>query len=216
MGSHRVGEPLLNVDQYAGAAAESLVDSAAAALEAEAVLEAEAEQAAADDLATAAAIRRIRRRVAIGVGVLLALFAVRAWVVEPVRVRESSMLPTLHDGDALVIDRLTYQFRDPEIGEIVTAHIDATDSDVVKRVVAVGGDTIGIDDGDLILNGEAVDQSYAKLDQMDGYFWGPVTVPDGYVFLMGDNRLESSDSRSYGPVPVDDIDGRYVARFWPL
>lgn len=210
MGSHGVGDPPLNVDQYDGVAAETLLDSAAAASEAD------VEQAAAADLATAAAIRKFRRRVAIGVGVLLALFAMRAWVVEPVRVRESSMLPTLHDGDALVIDRLTYQFRDPEVGEIVTAHIDATDADVVKRVVAVGGDTIGIDDGELVRNGEVVDQSYAKLDQMGGYFWGPITVPEGFVFLMGDNRLESSDSRNYGPVPVDDVDGRYVARFWPL
>jgi signal peptidase I len=194
VGSDGVGDSPLSVEQYDREAAESLEDSAA----------------------TASAIRKVRRRVAIGVVALLALFAIRAWVVEPVRVRESSMLPTLHDGDALVIDRISYHFRDPDVGEVVTAHIDATDSDVVKRVVAVGGDTIGIDDGELILNGEAVDQSYAKLDQMAGYFWGPLTVPDGYVFLMGDNRLESIDSRNYGPVPVDDIDGRYVARFWPL
>jgi signal peptidase I len=189
---------------------ESLADSAGPASEVD------PGQEAADDAATAAAIRRIRRRIAIGVGLLLALFAIRAWVVEPVRVRESSMLPTLHDGDALVIDRFTYHFREPEVGEIVVAHIDATDTDVVKRVVAVGGDTIGIDDGDLILNGDVVDQSYANLAQMDGYFWGPITVPDGQVFLMGDNRLESNDSRSYGPVPVDAVEGRYVARFWPL
>jgi signal peptidase I len=211
VGSDGVGDSPLNVEQYDGEAAESLEDSAAAASSDDL-----AAHTAADDLATAAAIRKVRRRVAIGVVALLVLFAIRAWVVEPVRVRESSMVPTLHDGDALVIDRFSYHFRDPEVGEVVTAHIDATDSDVVKRVVAVGGDTIGIDDGDLILNGEVVDQSYAKLDQMAGYFWGPLTVPDGYVFLMGDNRLESIDSRNYGPVPVDDVDGRYVARFWPL
>jgi signal peptidase I len=186
---------------------ESLPDSA---------IDASAELDAADAAATAAAIRRVRRRVAVAVGILLILFAVRAWVVEPVRVRETSMLPTLHDGDALIIDRFSYHFREPEVGEIVTAHIDATDSDVVKRVVAVGGDTIGIEDGELVRNGEIVDQSYANLDQMGGYYWGPIEVPDGYVFLLGDNRLESSDSRNYGPVPVADVDGRYVARFWPL
>jgi signal peptidase I len=148
--------------------------------------------------------------------VVAILFAVRMWVAEPVRVHESSMLPTLHDGDALVIDRLTYHFRDPEVGEIVVAHIVATGADVIKRVVAVGGDTIGLDDGRLVRNGVVVDQSYANLDQMGGYYWGPITVPAGQVFLMGDNRLESTDSRHFGPVPVDDIDGRYVLRVWPL
>ena len=56
----------------------------------------------------------------------------------------------------------------------------------------------------------------ADLDQMDGYFYGPITVPDGEVFLLGDHRFESSDSRHFGPVPVDDIDGRKLLRFWPL
>ncbi len=211
MGPHCVGNPPLNTEQYDGTAAESLAGPAAAASDLEL-----AAQAAADDAATAAAIRKVRRRILVGVLILLTLFAIRAWVVEPVRVRESSMLPTLHDGDALVIDRFTYHFRDPEVGEIVTAHIDATGADVVKRVVAVGGDTIGVEDGELILNGRVVDQSYANLDQMEGYFWGPITVPAGQLFLMGDNRLESSDSRNYGPIPVDAVDGRYVARFWPL
>jgi signal peptidase I len=161
-----------------------------------------------------AEIRRFRRRVAMVVVIVVVLFATRLWVAEPVRVHESSMLPTLHDGDVLVIDRFTYHFRDPEVGEIVVAHISTTGADVIKRVVAVGGDTIGLDDGRLVRNGAVVDQSYAKLDQMGGYYWGPITVPDGQVFLMGDNRLESTDSRHFGPVPVDDVDGRYVARVW--
>ena len=70
-------------------------------------------------------------------------------------------------------------------------------------------------DGFLVLNGEIVDEPYADLDQMDGYFFGPITVPDGEVFLLGDHRFESSDSRHFGTVPVDDIDGRRLLRVWP-
>lgn len=147
---------------------------------------------------------------------MLAFFAVKAWGVEPVRVHHSSMRPTLHDGDGLLIDKFSYLLRDPKVGEIVTAHLPDTGESVVKRVVAVGGDSIGIIDGVLTRNGVAVDDSYANRQDMAGYFWGPIDVPKGEVFLMGDNRLDSVDSRDYGPVPVDAIDGRLLARFWPL
>jgi signal peptidase I len=125
------------------------------------------------------------------------------------------MEPTLHDGDALVIDTLTYRFADPAVGDIVVATAPDTGQSVVKRVVATSGDLIGIEDGVLMRNGRAVDEPYANQDQMSGYYWGPVTVPEGMVFLLGDNRLESVDSRSYGPVPVDAVEGRYVFRVWP-
>lgn len=162
-----------------------------------------------------AARRRSSRRLFIGLGVLVLLFVVRFFVAEPVLTHGESMAPTYHDGDALVIDHLTYRFRDPRIGEIVVATVPDTGEQVVKRVVAVAGDSIGIEDGVLLRNGVAVDEPYANHEQMGGYFWGPVVVPDGAVFLLGDNRLESVDSRHYGPVPVDAIDGRTVARIWP-
>lgn len=143
-------------------------------------------------------------------------FAVRFLVAEPVRTSGDSMSPTLHDGDALVIQKVSYWFADPAIGEIVVAVAPDTGESVVKRVVAVGGDTIGIEDGVLVRNGEAVDEPYANHREMDGYFWGPVDVPEGHVFLLGDNRLESHDSRNYGTVPLDAIEGKYLTQLWPF
>ncbi|MEN9644221.1 MAG: hypothetical protein RL238_890 [Actinomycetota bacterium] len=152
----------------------------------------------------------------IALGLVVLFFAVRFLVAEPVLTDGNSMSPTLHDGDALVIQKVSYWFADPEIGEIVVATAPDTGEAVVKRVVAVGGDSIGIEDGVLVRNGVPVAEPYANHDQMSGYFWGPVVVPEGHVFLLGDNRLESHDSRSYGTVSVDAIEGKYLGRFWPL
>lgn len=168
------------------------------------------------DSATVASRRRSSRRLLAGALLLVSFFVVKAWGVEPVRVHHNSMQPKLHDGDALLIDKFSYLFRDPRVGEIVTVRLPDTGESVVKRVVAVGGDSIGIIDGVLTRNGLAVDDSYANRENMAGYFWGPIDVPKGQVFLMGDNRLESTDSRDYGPVPVDAVDGRLLVRFWPL
>lgn len=152
----------------------------------------------------------------VGLGLIAVVLVVRLFVAQPVLTDGHSMEPTLHDGDALVIDQVTYRFRDPDIGEIVMAITPDTRQSVVKRVVAIGGDSVGIEDGVLIRNGRPVDEPYADLSQMGGYYWGPVDVPAGHVFLLGDNRLESVDSRNYGTVPVDDVEGRYAFRVWPL
>lgn len=159
---------------------------------------------------------RSSRLLRIGLGSMALLLVVRLFVAQPVLTDGHSMEPTLRDGDALVIDQVTYRFRDPEVGEIVMANTPDTGASVVKRVVAVGGDRIGIEDGVLIRNGQAVDEPYADQTQMGGYYWGPIEVPAGHVFLLGDNRLESVDSRSYGPVSVDEVEGRYAFRAWPL
>jgi signal peptidase I len=152
----------------------------------------------------------------VAIAVILFLMLIRLLVAEPVRVKENSMSPTLHSGDVLVIDSVTYRFRAPQRGEIVTTHDPLTGTAIVKRVVAVGGDSIGIENGVLVRDGVAVVEPYADLDQMDGYYWGPIAVPEGTVFLLGDHRFRSTDSRVFGVVPVDDIDGRYAGRIWPF
>lgn len=166
--------------------------------------------------ATAAPQQGSSRRLLVGVALLLMFFAVKMWVVEPAFVSQVSMRPTLDDGDALIIDKFSYHFRDPGIGDIVTARLPDTGESVVKRVVAVAGDSIGFYDGTMLLNDRPVDDSYAVRKDMQGYFWGPIIVPEGHVFLLGDNYQESTDSRTFGPVPVDAVDGRMLVRFWPL
>jgi signal peptidase I len=166
--------------------------------------------------AAAAPTRGSSRRLVLGLVLLGLFFALKMWVVEPAFVSHVSMRPNLADGDALIIDKLSYQFRDPRIGEIVTARLPDTGESVVKRVVALGGDSIGFYDGTLLLNDRPVDDSYALRKDMQGFFWGPITVPEGHVFLLGDNYQESIDSRTFGTVPVGAIDGRMLVRFWPL
>ena len=150
--------------------------------------------------------------------VLVALLVIRTLAIEPVRVRSDSMAPTIQDGDALVIDKLTYLFRDPLVGEIVITADPQSGDVIVKRVVAVGGDEIGIEDGVLIRNGDVVTDDVTDADDsgMDGRYFGPITVPAGEVFVLGDNRVVSIDSRAFGTLVVDDIGGRVLAHVWPL
>lgn len=154
------------------------------------------------------------RRIAVFAAVVVALVLVRTFVAEPVRVRSTSMEPTLRSGAALVIDKLSYRWREPRRGEIVTSRDPTTGEPIVKRVVAVAGDSIGIEDGRLVRNGAPVDESYIDNDDMDGYYFGPITVPDGHVFVLGDHRADSVDSRRYGPLAVGDLDGRLLWAVW--
>ncbi len=157
-----------------------------------------------------------RRSLAFATLALLAAFLlVRAFVAEPVRVRSDSMEPTYHDGDLVLVDRLGYRFGDPRIGDVVVADVPESDDDIVKRVAAVAGDVIGIEEGVLIVNGRPVDEPYLFGQNVYGTFFGPVEVPDGHVFLLGDNRAESVDSRGFGPVPISAIDGQVRVTLWP-
>jgi signal peptidase I len=82
-------------------------------------------------------------------------------------------------------------------------------------VVGVAGDSIGIADGVLVVNGKPLRESFVDYNLTDATYFGPVHVPAGQVFVLGDNRSDSIDSRTFGPVPADDIVGRVVARIWP-
>ena len=174
----------------------------------------DAAAAEADGASEPRAIDRRRRRRPprwIVAGLVVVVGACLHWlVVEPATVRGDSMAPTLRPGEHLAIDKLTYRFRSPHVGELVTAHDPSGGGTIVKRVVAVGGDSVGIEDGVLVRNGQPVVEDYTDKDGMDGYFHGPVAVPPGFVFLLGDNRATSVDSRSFGPVALDAIEGRVV------
>jgi signal peptidase I len=149
-------------------------------------------------------------------GVIVVLLLVRTFVAEPVRVRSDSMTPTLPSGAVVVIDKVSLRFRGPDRGEVVVAADPRTGQSIVKRVVAVGGDSVGIEDGHLVVNGVNVSENYIDNDNMDGFYFGPDAVLPGYVFLLGDNRDTSEDSRAFGPVRVDDLEGRVLAKLWPL
>ncbi len=143
--------------------------------------------------------------------------------IKPTIVQEHSMENTLHENDYLFISKQSYHlFGEPQRGDIIVFHSPLTTSDgseklLVKRIIAIPGDTIYIEDGTVYINGEPQDEPYTK----DGYTQSDmdeVSVPEGKLFCMGDNRQNSRDSRDklIGLVDYDDVMGKAVLRLFPF
>ena len=148
------------------------------------------------------------------VGVLVLVFCL-ALVAHPVRVQAHSMEPTYRPGDHLLV-RSWGAGRDlPRRGDVVVVQVP-DGGDLVKRVAAVAGDEVGIADGLLVVDGVEVKEPYLDQASVDGTWFGPVVVPPGHVFVLGDHRGDSVDSRRFGPIPVSAVRGTVVARLWPL
>lgn len=133
------------------------------------------------------------------VAVALAIvMPVRAWVGEPIVIASGSMEPTLRVGTLMVLDKWTLRRRPPRRGEIVSFRSPVEPEDMVKRVIAVPGDTVQIRDKQVLVNGAALDEPYAvhhrANQKLDGDDLGPLTVPADDFFVLGDNRDESNDS----------------------
>lgn len=163
--------------------------------------------------------RRRSRRLLSGLGTLAVVVLVlqlplRLWVAEPLAIDTTSMTPTIRPGDRVLEWRLGKEGRDWRHGDIVVVRRGG--ESLVKRIVAVGGETVGLRDGRLIVDGAHVDEPWTDPIDIDGIFFGPVEVPVGTVFVMGDDRIVSQDSRDFGPVPVDEIAGLVVGLVWPL
>ncbi len=142
---------------------------------------------------------------------------VLASLVRVARVEGQAMAPTLNSQDRLIVNKLVYRIRAPERGDIVM-HRYPRDPEkaFVKRVIAKEGDTIRSVDGRVYVNDVALDDAYV-LDEFRGHdSWGPQVLPQGYYFVMGDHRNNSSDSRYWGLVPTDYIEGRVTVRWWPI
>ena len=149
--------------------------------------------------------------VACAVAVVLLL---GTFVVEPVAVPTGSMSPTLRAGDHVLVNKLAYRFGEPRRRDLVVLR-SASGELLLKRVVGVGGDSVGVEDGVLHVNGRAVREPFVDRRLVDSVYFGPVRVPGGAVFVMGDRRSNSVDSRTFGPVPRDRVVGRVDLRIWP-
>ena len=133
------------------------------------------------------------------------------------RVDGQSMAPTLEDHDRLFVNKLQYRFASPQRGDIVMLYYPVDpDKMFVKRVIAEPGDTLRIVDGRVFVNGGAMRDEFVAPEYRSHDDWGPAVVPEGYYYVMGDHRNNSSDSRQWGPVPKKYIVGKIQARWWPV
>ena len=133
------------------------------------------------------------------------------------RVEGRSMEPTLHDRDRLVVNKFAYQVHDPAVGDVVMLlHPNNPSQSLVKRIVAAPGDTVEFREGVVVRNGIAVDEAFVPADLRSRDNQASVVVPEGFYFVLGDHRNNSSDSRIFGPVPKKYILGRIQIRWWPI
>ncbi len=161
-------------------------------------------------------IRTIVEIVVIVAAAFALALLVQAFLVKPFTIHQVSMRPTLEEGDRVLLSRITYHFREPARGDVVVFHspINAGE-DLVKRVVGTPGDRISVGDGRLYVNGVAQSEPYLLEPDFAGEF--PETViPDGEVFVMGDNRNNSGDSRLFGPIAQSSIIGTAFCVYWPF
>lgn len=142
------------------------------------------------------------------------------YVVQRSIVEGSSMHPTMEDGDSLLIDKISYRFRDPERFEIIVfRYPHGKDTYYIKRIIGLPGETVKIEDGRVYINGELLEEAYgSELIQNAGRANQEITLGEDEYFVLGDNRNVSSDSRdpSVGNVSFKQIIGRVILRFYPF
>jgi signal peptidase I len=155
---------------------------------------------------------------ALGIAVVIA-FGIRMLLFAPIIVDGESMLPTLENKERLIVNKAIYFIAEPNRGDILVFH--ATENkDWIKRVIGEPGDVVEVRDDNLYVNDEIVDEPY--LDVSKSISSGILTndfyevVPEGHIFVMGDNRQNSRDSRSIGSIPIDSVVGRAEVVIWPV
>ncbi|NOY97663.1 MAG: signal peptidase I [Chloroflexi bacterium] len=130
-----------------------------------------------------------------------------------VRVDGFSMRPTLENGEYVLVNKLAYKANLPRHGDIIVFHFPMDpNQDFIKRVIGRPGDEVKIEAGQVIVNGETLDEPYIAAAPR---YTGDWLVPDGYLFVLGDNRNDSSDSHSWGLVPMENVIGKAILVYWP-
>jgi signal peptidase I len=165
--------------------------------------------------------KRMGREVVAGVQTLLSAAVYATLIVtfgfQVARVDGLSMAPTLEDHDRLIVNKLVYEIGEPLPGDIVMLYYPLNPEKMfVKRVIAKEGDTVRIVDGRVYVNDIPLHDDYVPAEFRSHDDWGPQVIQQGYYFVMGDHRNNSSDSRHWGPVPKKYIVGKVKVRWWPL
>ncbi len=131
-----------------------------------------------------------------------------------VRVDGYSMRPTLENGEYVRVNRMAYEFGDPQRGDIIVFHSPLNPrEDFIKRIIGLPGDTIEIRNGQVFVNGYAIEEPYI---QAAPAYRGKWEVPAGHFFVLGDNRNDSSDSHAWGTLDTELVIGKAVLVYWPL
>jgi signal peptidase I len=144
---------------------------------------------------------------------LILFLAINA-VSARVRVENVSMQPTLKAGEFLLVNRVAYKLGDPKIGDIIVFHAPGVDDlDYIKRLIGRPGDTVTIEGGVVYVNDEALYETYIADPPNYSGSW---VVPEGQLFVLGDNRNNSSDSHLWGFIPEDSVVGKALLIYWPL
>ena len=140
---------------------------------------------------------------------------INVYVAEAVLVKDGpSMQPNLYIGYRVMTEKISYRLHPPQRGDIVVVDPPAGGTALIKRVVGLPGDVVRVTRGHTWINGRLLDEPWVAY--FGGRDYGPARVPLGHVFIMGDNRVESRDSRAIGPVSIDRVRGRAWLIYWPL
>lgn len=149
--------------------------------------------------------------------VVLTALAIRSFIAEPIRVDGDSMIPTLTNNEDMLVEKVSYWLSDPMRGDIVICYYPGYSESCVKRVIGLQGESVSISDGTIYINGAPLDESIYWTGEIVGDM-DPVVVGEREVFVVGDNRNGSKDSRhpSVGCIPYSKVVGRVIAVIWPL
>ncbi|UCZ55247.1 signal peptidase I [Bacillus shivajii] len=159
--------------------------------------------------------------------IVIIVMVIRGFFFTNYIVYGQSMMPTINDGERIIVNKIGYEIHTPDRFDLIIFHA-TEDTDYIKRIIGLPGDHISFKDDTLYINGKSYEEEYLiqiKEDHHDGIFTNDFTleevteystVPEGYVFVLGDNRQNSIDSRQIGLVKMDDIVGKANLAYWPI
>lgn len=144
------------------------------------------------------------------------------FILQPNQVKGASMEPSFYSGEYILTSKVTYKFRPLHRGDVIVFRsLQNQNIDYIKRIIGLPGDTVNIRSGDIFVNNQLIQENYiaARTNVWERGFSKddvPITVPEGTMFVMGDNRPRSSDSREFGVVPIENIVGQVFYRYYPV
>lgn len=172
-----------------------------------------------EERARSSGLRNVAEWVAIAGGALLVAFLIKTFLLQAFYIPSLSMAPTLKVNDRVLVNKLSYDVGEVNRGDLVVFESPPNEGsqtkDLIKRVIGLPGETVESRDGQIYINGQVLDEPYLQPDITTGPM-EKVTVPPNHLWMMGDNRANSRDSRFFGAIPEDLVIGRAFVRVWPV